>query len=284
MASAKPVRGRRRIMSVSSLQGYPRMPQGSYPQKAAKPPSLGFAAAELPRALLEFMTLLPAHPFLGNAPRGDGHPVMTVPGYRSNDTSMNILRRYLRHWGYAAHPWGLGTNLGVGYERVSYEERLLKRVEQIVEQAECRASLIGWSQGGVIAREVAKTRPGLIRQVITLGSPIADAPEATTLFRIFKRTSAEEISNELMRVMREVATPLPNVRCICIYSRSDGIVSPEIAQDLVSPNVENICVNASHFGMTVNPFVLRVIADRLSQPEDDWRPFNTRRLGWLLNR
>ena len=134
----------------------------------------------------------------------------------------------------------------------------------------------------MIARQVAKQRPELVRQIITLGSPIADAPEATTPFRIFQRTSAEEITNELMSFMREVATPLPNVRCICIFSNSDGIVAPDIAQDLVSPNVENIRVSSSHLGMVVNPYVLLIIADRLSQPEDNWQPFNANPRDWFI--
>jgi hypothetical protein len=250
----------------------------------ARPPALGYAIAELPRALFELVCLVPGHLLLRNAPRGDGHPVVTLPGYRSDDTAMLAMRRYLRRWGYAPYPWALGANLGIGYQRIDYEKRMLARLDTIVAKHREPATLIGWSQGGVIAREIAKQRPKLVRQVITLGSPLADAPEATTVFRIFRRTSAEEITNELMSMMREVATPLPDVRCICIYSNSDGIVSPEIARDLVSPNVENIRVSSSHLGMVVNPVVLFVIADRLSQPEDGWQPFNMysldRLLGW----
>lgn len=249
----------------------------------AKPPALGYAIAELPRALFEFACLIPGHFVLKRAPRGDGHPVITLPGYRSDDTAMLAMRRYLDRWGYAAYPWGLGTNLGVGYQRIDYEQRMLTRLENIVEKHDEAATLIGWSQGGVIAREVAKKRPELVRQIITLGSPLADAPEATTVFRIFQRTSAEEITNELMSFMREVSTPLPDVRCICIYSKSDGIVAAEIARDLVSPNVENIRVTSSHLGMGVNPVVLFIIADRLSQPEDDWRPFKLYSLDRLLS-
>ena len=250
----------------------------------AKPPALGYAIAELPRALFELVCLIPAHLFLKSAPRGDGHPVITLPGYRSDDTAMLALRRYLERWGYVPYPWGLGANLGIGYQRIDYEKRMLEKLENVAEKHGVPTTLIGWSQGGVIAREVTKRRPDLVRQVIVLGSPLADAPEATTLFRIFRRTSAEEITNELMSVMREVASPLPNVRCICIYSDSDGIVSADIAQDLVSPNVENIRVTSSHLGMVVNPMVLFIIADRLAQPEDDWKPFNMytldRLLGW----
>lgn len=252
--------------------------------RAARPPPLVYAFAELPRALFELACLVPGHAVLARAPTGDGHPVMTLPGYRSDDGAMRALRRYLRHWGYKAYPWGLGVNLGVGYQRLDYEARLKERLEEVVDRDGQPLSLIGWSQGGVIAREIAKDRPDLVRQIITLGSPIADAPEATTLFRIFRRTSAEEMSSELMSFLREVSTPLPDVRCICIYSATDGIVSPEIARDLVSPNVENIRVNSSHLGMAVNPYVLYVIADRLSQAEDDWRPFNPNVFDWILKK
>lgn len=246
------------------------------------PPHLFYAFAELPRALLEFASLLPAHPLLRNAPAGDGHPVMTLPGFRGNDTSMNILRRYLEHWGYDPHPWGLGTNLGVGFERGYYERRFLSQLERVTRRRGQPATLIGWSQGGVIARQAAKRRPELIRQVITMGSPIGDTPEATTIWRIFERTSEQEITPELMEHLREVATPVPDVRCTCIYSRSDGIVSPAIAQDQVSPKVENISVFASHFGMAVNPFVLYVVADRLAQRESNWTPFNARQFVRLV--
>lgn len=249
----------------------------------AKPPSLAYAIAEFPRALLEFASLLPAHFILKNAPRGDGHPVMTLPGYRSDDSAMLAMRRYLERWGYHAYPWGLGTNLGVGYQRIDYEKRVIARLESIVEKHGETASLVGWSLGGVIAREVTKRRPDLVRQIITLGSPLADAPEATTVFRIMRHTSAEEVTNEVLSVMRQVATPLPDVRCICIYSDSDGIVSPQIARDLVSPNVENIRVSSSHFGMGVNPVILFIIADRLSQTEADWKPFRMYSLDRFLN-
>lgn len=251
---------------------------------AMSPPNLWFAAAELPRALLEFASLLPARPLLKNAPRGDGHPVMTLPGFRGNDMSMNVMRGYLEEWGYDPHPWGLGTNLGVGFDRIYYERRFLSQLERVTRRRGQPATLIGWSQGGVIARQAAKARPELVRQVITLGSPIGDTPEATTIWRIFERTSEQEITPELMAHLREVATPVPEVRCICIYSRSDGIVAPQIAQDLTSPLSENICVSASHFGMSVNPFVLLVVADRLAQQETDWKPFSESKLSKLFRK
>ncbi len=251
--------------------------------RRAAPPSLGFAFAELPRAILEFMCLLPAHPLVLMAPRGDGHPVITVPGFRGNDTSMLVLRRYLKHWGYDPRPWGLGTNLGIGYDRTDYEERFVAQLERIADETGRRVSLIGWSQGGVIARQAAKRRGDLVRQLITMGSPIGDTPEATTIWRIYRRTSAEDITPELLDFLREVATPVPDVRCTCIFSHSDGVVAPAIAQDRVSPLAENISVVASHFGMAVNPAVLYIVADRLAQTGEDWRPFNTSRVARFLH-
>lgn len=241
-----------------------------------------YAIAELPRAIFEMISLLPAHFFISRAPRGDGHPVITLPGFRASDSSMNILRRYLERWGYDPHPWGLGTNLGIGNDRAHYERRFAEVLERIVEHRGEPATLIGWSQGGVIARQAAKMRPDLVRHLVTLGSPIADTPEATTIWRIFKRTSPQEITPELLDMLREVSTPVTGVRCTCIYSQNDGIVAPYLAQDWVSPVAENIRLYTSHFGMAVNPVVLYVIADRLAQTEDNWRPFGRDTLERLL--
>lgn len=241
-----------------------------------------YAFAELPRALFEMLSLLPAHLILSRARRGDGHPVITLPGYRASDSSMNILRSYLKRWNYDPHPWGLGTNLAVGNDRVGYEHRFVEVLERIVDHRGEPATLIGWSQGGVIARQAAKARPELVRHVITMGSPIADTPEATTIWRIFKRTSPQEITPELLDVLREISTPVEGVRCTCIYSQTDGIVAPYLAQDWVSPVAENIRLYASHFGMAVNPIVLYVLADRLAQTDEDWRPFGRNMLEKLL--
>jgi pimeloyl-ACP methyl ester carboxylesterase len=176
------------------------------PGTRAKPPALGYAIAEPFRALLELVSLIPGHLLLKRAPHGDGHPVITLPGYRSDDTAMLAMRRYLERWGYVPYPWGLGANLGIGYQRIDYEKRMLDKLEKVVEKHGEPATMIGWSQGGVIAREIAKQRPELVRQIIVLGSPLADAPEATTLFRIFRRTSSEEITNELMRISRRTSS------------------------------------------------------------------------------
>lgn len=247
-----------------------------------EPPKLRYAFAELPRALIEFATLLPGHFLLRDAPRGDGHAVITVPGYRAGDNSMGFLQRYLQSWNYDPRPWGLGTNMGIGFDRLDYEKRFVAQLERIADETGEQVSLIGWSQGGVIARQVAKIRGDLIRQVITLGSPIGGTPEASTIWRIYERMSPDEITEELMEMLREVASPVPNVRCTCIYSMTDGVVAPQIAQDKVSPLAENICVRASHSGMAVNPAVLYVIADRLAQPDENWQPFDARTISRMF--
>lgn len=248
-----------------------------FPDPNPAPPKLTWAVAELPRALLELCALLPGHFVLRNAPRGDGHPVLTVPGYQANDNSMRFLRSYLSRWGYDPRTWELGPNLGIGFERLRFEELLCERIDAIYAERGEPVTLIGWSQGGVLARQVAKQLPDQVRHVITLGSPVGSTPEATTIWRVYSRTSPHEITDELMEVLRQVASPVKDVRCTCIFSLSDGIVAPEIACDHVSPLAENICVRASHAGMAVNPVVLYVIADRLAQSEDNWRPFDANR-------
>jgi hypothetical protein len=107
---------------------------------------------------------------------------------------------------------------------------------------------------------------------------MGESPKATTIWRLYEHGSGLEITPELMAHLREVASPVPNVRFTCIFSRSDGIVSPSLAQDQVSPLAENICVRASHFGMAVNPVVLLVVADRLAQAHGEWKAFSPKKL------
>ena len=205
--------------------------------------------AEAPRALLEGLALAPSAPLLLGAPRGDGHPVLVMPGFLAGDTSTHILRRYLESLGYAAHPWQLGRNLG---PRENLRERLAARVDAIHREAGRKLSLVGWSLGGIYAREIAKRRPDLVRQVVTMGSPFA-------------------------RVGRETEAPR-DVPCTSIFTRTDGIVHWRSCLEPEAEHTENIEVTGSHCGLGVNPLVLYAVADRLSQAEGAWRPFDRR--GW----
>jgi pimeloyl-ACP methyl ester carboxylesterase len=201
-------------------------------------------ALEAPRAALEAQALVPALPLLRAAPRGDGHPVLVLPGFTASDLSTRVLRAYLRRRDYAAHGWQLGRNVGLEGE---IGGRMRDRLLALHAEHGRRVSLVGWSLGGIYARELAKLAPGCVRQVITLGSPFA-------------------------------LLPPPPVPATAIYSRSDGVVAWQDCRELESARTDNVEIVGSHCGLGVNPLVLFAVADRLAQPESGWKPFD--RSGW----
>lgn len=250
-----------------------------YLQPAIAPPRLIYSLSESARFVYEMNAMLLAHPLLKRAPRGDGHPVLVIPGFLANDGSTVALRHYIARWGYDTHGWQLGRNVGIGAARPDLETRLQQRLGNIVRRRGSKVSLVGWSLGGVLARELARAYPDLVRQVITLGSPIAAHPKATSLWRLYELAADVDVDSEWYRARLEsVRQPLPGIPCTSIYSESDGIVAPAVARETPAALAENIRVRASHIGLGFNPTVLYAVADRLAQPEGDWQPF--RRDSW----
>lgn len=237
-----------------------------------RPPSALLALTELPRALVELGTLPFAAPMLASAPRGDGHPVLVLPGFTTTDASTVVLRRYLKQLGYDAHAWELGRNLGpraIGHEG----EKLVARLEAVHALTGQKVSLIGWSLGGIMARLVARRAPETVRQVITLGSPFAGSPKASNVWRLYEKMTGQKVDDDHTRgQLAESATP-PPVPSTAIYSREDGIVAWQNCREPKGPATDNIEVHGSHCGLGVNPSVLYAVADRLAQAEDAWRPF-----------
>jgi pimeloyl-ACP methyl ester carboxylesterase len=233
------------------------------------PPSLALLALEF-RAPWEFGAVLPAWPALQRAPAGDGHAVIVVPGLGANDTSTAPLLRYLQSLGYAVQGWGQGFNFG---PRAGVVESAQRGIEQACEASGGKVSVIGWSLGGVYARELAKAMPDKVRSVITLGSPFAAHPKSTNAWRIYELASGRDAERE-HHENRElhVAPPAPTTS---IYSRSDGIVAWQgSVQKPDHGQVENIEVIASHIGIGLNPSAWWAVADRLAQPEGRWQPFD----------
>lgn len=240
---------------------------------AIRAPSALLALTELPRALAELGSLPFAAPVLASAPRGDGHPVLVLPGFIASDTSTVVLRRYLKKMGYDAHAWELGRNLGpkaIGAEG----EKLVARLRAIHDLTGQKVSLVGWSLGGIMARIVACRAPDAVRQVITLGSPFAGSPKATNVWRAYELLTGHHIeSDNAKSQLAEAASP-PPVPSTAIYSREDGVVAWQICREQPGPATDNIEVHGSHIGLGVNPAVLYAVADRLAQAEDDWHPFD----------
>lgn len=208
------------------------------------------------RVLLELGSIGPALPALMQAPKGDGHPVLVLPGMLADDGSTFVLRRYLKMLGYQVHPWKLGRNWGPSTE---IRDGIRARFKELSERYKRRVSIVGWSLGGIYAREIAREYPSLTRQVITLGSPFGAG------YRI-----DGEPSPELAARLR----PAPPVPCTAIYSKTDGVVPWEACLEIEGPQTDNIEVDASHIGMGVNALVLWAVADRLAQPEGNWKHFD----------
>jgi pimeloyl-ACP methyl ester carboxylesterase len=201
---------------------------------------------------------------------------MVLPGFLGADGSTGALRHYIAGWGYDTHGWGMGRNLGLRAEDPDFENRLAERVGDMVRRSGRKVSLIGWSLGGVLARELARACPDHVRQVITLGSPIGGSPKATTIWRVYEMATQTSLdSDELQQRIALMNEPPPGIPCTSIYSRSDGIVAHAIARERETALTQNIRVVASHIGLGFSAVVLYAIADRLAQPEGGWEPFRT---------
>jgi pimeloyl-ACP methyl ester carboxylesterase len=210
-----------------------------------------------------------ALPFLYSLPRGDGHTVLVLPGLVASDVSTAPLRRFLKDRGYDARRWDLGRNLGPGNGVL---EALVKRVRDLRAESGRKISIIGWSLGGIYAREIAKLTAGDVRCVITLGTPFAGPVKATNAWQIYELASGEKAEHRTGQFDLKTPPPVPTTS---IYSRTDGVVAWQCSvQAPGKGETENIEVEASHVGLGVNPSVLYAVADRLSQPEGQWLPFD----------
>ena len=223
-----------------------------------------------PRAWFEFNSSLLLSPLLMQAPRGDGHPVLALPGFLASDISMAPMRRYLQALGYDAHAWNMGRNLGGVYSK---RRALRELLASIYEAAGRKVSVVGWSLGGVYARDLALQAPDMVRSVITLGSPFANDIRATNATRLYEFVSGEGV-DDVPGLREAIAGDLP-VPATSIYSRTDGIVNWRTSLLRPSATAENIEVHlASHIGLGVNPAALWAVADRLAQPEGEFWPFD----------
>ncbi len=255
------------------MPGNLRDPDGSAlpDAEAAAPPSYGLLAREW-RTVAEYVAARRSIGEMSRWPRGDGHPVLVLPGFLAGAPSTQFLRRALRTLGYRSYDWRLGYNLGV---RAGMTEQLPARLTDIRARNDGRkVSLIGWSAGGIFARELARAHPDDVRMVITLGSPIRGNLQATHAWRMWqvltRKSQARQVVSEAARIAREEPLRVPTT---CIYSKSDGIVAWQCCLSRPAAETENVEVHGSHLGYGHNRETLRVIADRLAQPEGQWRPY-----------
>jgi dienelactone hydrolase len=232
------------------------------------PPPFGLFVAEQARALGELASFGARRRLRKRAPRGDGHPVLVLPGFLAGDYSTAPMRRFLRELCYDARGWKQGANLGPNADRMKL---MLERVRLLHARHGRKLSLVGWSLGGIYARELARAVPHQIRYVITMGTPFADisATHATRLMSI--RPGGRPVhENEAIRQMLALPISVPSTS---IYSKTDGIVHWQSCLQEEREGAENVEVDCSHTGMGFHHEVLEIVADRLALPEGQWRPF-----------
>ena len=228
------------------------------------------------RAWFELGAFAAAAPLLRAVGRGDRHPVLVLPGFTASDRSTAPLRSTLIAQGYWVHGWRLGPNVGP-------TDRLLSGIEERLAEVHARhgrpVSLIGWSLGGIYARELAREHPESVRQVITLGSPfrmtLADRSGASELWE----TLRPGFSTRLLRMaIAERDKPPLAVPSTAIYSRTDGVVRWHTCIDTESERHENIEVRGSHSGLGWNAAAVFAVTDRLAQRPGEWKRFSPPRL------
>ncbi|MEQ8857882.1 MAG: alpha/beta hydrolase [Pseudomonadales bacterium] len=227
------------------------------------PPS-GFHMMLEGRLFTEAMALMAQLPLLRmSLPHGTG-PVMVLPGFMADDSLTWLLRRFLDGLGYRSYPWGRGVNRGMMLDHLP---GIIESLEDVRRDWQATASLVGWSRGGVLSREVARDRPDLVRSVVTLGSPVRGGVRGTTIGRWVSRETGltpEQMSRLLAeRQQRPIETPIT-----ALYSKTDGVVSWQACIDEHSPHVRHDEVQGSHVGLVVNADVYRKVAAALAPYHD----------------
>ncbi len=241
----------------------------------AKPPHPFWTLTE-GRAIFEFGAFGLFRRRMRSLPKGDGHPVLVLPGFMASDHSTRPMRKLFADLGYQAHGWGLGRNVKFNDVR---EREMSDLVERIYEESGEKVSIVGWSLGGVFARELARMHPHAVRLVVSLGSPISNDRRYSAPSRLFEAINGKQTEPEQEGRYRDLSAA-PPVPTTSILTKSDGVVAwrGSVQSPEKGALTENIVVPASHVGLGVNPLVMVAVADRLAQPEGEWAPFD--RSGW----
>lgn len=234
-----------------------------------RPPPYGRLALER-LAFLEYGTYGTGSPLYRYVAKGNGHPVLVLPGFMGSDLSTQPMRTLLRSRGHDVHGWRLGRNDGP-HARVL---RGLKAcLTDLHDRTGERVSVVGWSLGGIYAREMARDRPDAVRQVIMLGAPFrfrdGDRGHASAYYdRLGPRVDPFD-----GRHLAEHERPPLEVPVTSIYTRTDGIVRWHACLEIVGPRAENIEVRGTHSGLGWNMAATIAVADRLAQEDGAWEPF-----------
>lgn len=215
----------------------------------------GRAAAEAGQLMLQ----LPVLRLL--ARRGRGEPVLVLPGFMADDTSTVMLRRFLNDIGYRARGWGLGVNR---HRMLDFLAPVSELVADIARDNDHPALLVGWSRGGIIAREVARDRPEIVSKVITIGTPVKGGVSVSSIGNWVRRETGLT-PQEMSRLLRERQKRRIRVPVRAIYSKLDGVVAWRACIDDMNPDVEHFEISGSHTGMGFSAEVFRLLPNLLKE-------------------
>jgi pimeloyl-ACP methyl ester carboxylesterase len=199
--------------------------------------------------------------------KGDGQPVLVLPGFTATDRSTAPMRGLMKDLGYEAHAWEMGRNLG---PRAGVMQALADKLDDLHRRHGRKVALVGWSLGGTMAREIAKAVPHHVSMVVTLGSPFSRGG-GSNASRAYAAVNGRPANPHPRMEQLPVPPPVPTTS---IYSRSDGIVAFQASRNAPGKQVENIEVPGSHLGLGHNPIALYALFDRLAQPDGTWKPFD----------
>jgi predicted alpha/beta hydrolase family esterase len=173
----------------------------------------------------------------------DGPPALIVPGFIANDRTTLALRQALAEAGWRVHGWDMGWNLGAKADTV---ERLRARLDAIGDGRP--VLLVGWSLGGVFARELAHAMPDQVRAVVTLGSPFSGDPRLNNVWRLYERVAGHKVDEPpVPRIPGK-----PPVPCLALWSRKDGIVAVRAARGLDGERDQEVEVDCNHMAFAIS--------------------------------
>ena len=184
---------------------------------------------------------------------GDGRTIMVIPGLFTSDLRTAGLRRVLRKAGYHAHGWGLGRNMPI---RADLLERLDGRLDDLQSRAEGPVTLIGWSLGGLVAREYAKHAPDRIGAVVTLGSPFSGDPRDNRAWRAYELVADHKVDAVPIGGDRRIKPLVPTT---AIWSSRDGIIPPHAARGLPGERDAEFEVRCGHFALSSAPDAIEAV-------------------------
>jgi pimeloyl-ACP methyl ester carboxylesterase len=220
------------------------------PPENAPPPLSRLMREAPPLVLCALAPLLPTIHCEGN---GKGVPVLVFPGLLCSDATTSRLRRSLDAVGFRSAGWGLGLNRGL---TPGLLEACRARLESVAAEAGEPVILLGWSLGGLYAREVAKVCPGLVRCVITLGSPFSGDLHGNNAWRIYEWLNDHKVDELPLAAHLAVKPPVPTVAA---WSPKDGIVSPGSARGEPDEADRRVALHSTHMGMGVSAAAVREV-------------------------